>query len=79
MANIRVLASLEKTASDMKRIKEQVVAYSGIDVKDAARIRAACEEIMESAKKIERIAQKTWESNYQKHWNDPDYDPKRGY
>ncbi len=57
MANIRVLASLEKTASDMKKIHEQVVAYSGIDAKDALRVQNACGEIAELARTIDNLAQ----------------------
>lgn len=73
MANIRVLASLEKTASDMKKIKEQVLSHSGIDLKEAVRIQGECEEIEENAKKIGRAAQKVLEANHRKHWNDPGY------
>lgn len=58
MANIRVLASLERTASDMEKIKEQVVAYSGIEAKDAVRVQAACDDIETIAKEIYRVAQK---------------------
>jgi GTPase len=75
MANIRVLASLEKTASDMNKIHEQVVAYSGVDLKDAARAQAACDEISKLAKEINRVAQKVRDNHHRKHWNDPDFDP----
>jgi hypothetical protein len=63
MANIRVLASLEKTASDMRKIKEQVVA------KDAIKVRDACDEIEKIAKELGRIAYKTYETDYRKNWN----------
>jgi hypothetical protein len=66
MANIRVLASLEKTASDMNKIREQVVQYSGVDIKDAFRVQAACDEIEMIAKEIYEVAKKVRVEDYAK-------------
>lgn len=66
MANIRVLASLERTASDMEKIRKQVIDYSGIDAKDAFRVQAACDVIEMIAQEIYEVAKKVRVSEYAK-------------